>query len=104
MSKKSVIMARHGASARKRRFFQQLRPYLRLMESPHLDGGLALFRHITDAGYFAKDRHGHFVAANAAFVRMAGLKQESELLDKTDYDIWPSFLAEHYVKDDSRVM
>lgn len=74
------------------------------MENPHRDGGLSLFRHITDAGYFAKDRHGHFVAANAAFVSMAGLKQESELLDKTDYDIWPRFLAEHYVKDDSRVM
>jgi PAS domain S-box-containing protein len=67
-------------------------------------GGMALFRHFQDAAYFAKDRHGRFVAANAAFVRMAGLKQETELLDKTDYDIWPTFLAEHYVKDDSRVL
>jgi PAS domain S-box-containing protein len=67
-------------------------------------GGLALFRYIPDTGYFAKDREGRFVAANAAFVRMAGLKQESELLDRTDYDIWPRFLAEHYIKDDSRVL
>jgi PAS domain S-box-containing protein len=67
-------------------------------------GGMALFRHFQDAAYFAKDRHGRFVAANAAFVRMAGLKQETELLDKTDYDIWPTFLADHYVKDDSRVL
>jgi PAS domain S-box-containing protein len=67
-------------------------------------GGLELFRYIPDAAYFAKDRHGRFVAANAAFVRLAGLKQEAELLDKTDYDIWPRFLAEHYVKDDSRVL
>lgn len=63
-----------------------------------------MFRHIPDAGYFAKDRRGRFVAANATFVRMAGLSQESELLDKTDYDIWPRFLAEHYVKDDTRVL
>jgi PAS domain S-box-containing protein len=75
-----------------------------LMATTSPKGGMALFRHFQDAAYFAKDRHGRFVAANAAFVRMAGLKQEAELIDKTDYDIWPTFLAEHYVKDDSRVL
>jgi PAS domain S-box-containing protein len=67
-------------------------------------GGNALFRHISDAAYFAKDNHGRFIAANAAFVELAGCKSESELLGRTDFDIWPVFMAEHYVKDDARVM
>lgn len=67
-------------------------------------GGKALFRHIPDAAYFAKDREGRFVAANSAFLKIAGLKQEADLLGRTDFDIWPVFLAEHYVKDDARVM
>jgi AraC-like DNA-binding protein len=85
-------------------FFEAFRDILSYMASTQSGGGLALFRYIPDTGYFAKDRHGRFVAANAAFVRMAGLREESDLLDKTDYDIWPRFLAEHYVKDDSRVL
>ena len=65
---------------------------------------MALFRHLPDTAYFAKDRHGRFVAANAPYLRMAGLKHEADILDKTDFDIWPVFLAEHYAKDDARVI
>jgi hypothetical protein len=28
----------------------------------------------------------------------------TQLLGKTDFNVWPRFLAEHYVKDDDRVM
>lgn len=67
-------------------------------------GGYGLFRHISDLAYFAKDRQGRFTAANDSFIEMAGLLVEKDVLGKTDFDIWPHFLAEHYVKDDNRVM
>jgi PAS domain S-box-containing protein len=66
-------------------------------------GGSVLFRLLPDVAYFAKDSQGRFTAANSAFLRMAGLREEDELLGKTDFDLWPRFLAEHYVKDDARV-
>jgi AraC-like DNA-binding protein len=67
-------------------------------------GGYDLFRFLPDVAYFSKDVHGRFTAANASFLEMAGLRGEADIVGKTDYDIWPRFLAEHYVKDDARVM
>ncbi len=67
-------------------------------------GGQALMRHLPDIGYFAKDRRGIFIAANAGFLDMSGCKTEEQLLGKTDFHIWPAYLAEQYVKDDARVI
>lgn len=69
-----------------------------------LGSGYALLRLLPDLAWFAKDRQGRFLAANSAFVSMAGLRDEARLLGMTDFDIWPRFLAEHYVQDDARVM
>ena len=66
--------------------------------------GFGLLRYFPDVAYFAKDAHGRFTAANAAFLHMAGLREEAEVVGRTDFEIWPRFLAEHYVKDDARVM
>lgn len=73
------------------------------MGSTSGSGGSDLFRLLPDVAYFAKDSEGRFTAANPAFLKMAGLREESDLLGKTDFDLWPRFLAEHYVKDDARV-
>lgn len=67
-------------------------------------GGKALLQHMPDLGYFAKDREGRFIAVNSAFAEIAGEGDPERLLGKTDYDIWPHFLADHYLKDDAHVM
>jgi PAS domain S-box-containing protein len=67
-------------------------------------GGKALMQHMPDLGYFAKDRQGRFIAVNPAFAEIAGAGSPERLLGKTDYDIWPHFLADHYLKDDAQVM
>lgn len=67
-------------------------------------GGKALLQHMPDLGYFAKDRQGRFIAVNTAFAEIAGESDPNRLLGKTDYDIWPHFLADHYLKDDAQVM
>lgn len=69
-----------------------------------LPGAQALLRHLPDIGYFAKDAQGRFTAANASFLAIAGCKSEAQLVGKTDFEIWPRFLADYYVKDDTRVM
>lgn len=54
--------------------------------------------------YFAKDRQGIYVAANSAFVIMAGFKNEGQILGKTDFDIWPRIMAEYFAREDVQVM
>lgn len=67
-------------------------------------GAQSLLRHLPDIGYFAKNLHGQFIAANACFVEMIGCKSEAALVGKTDFQVWPGFLAEQYVKDDALVI
>jgi PAS domain S-box-containing protein len=65
---------------------------------------LELFEHLPDTYFFAKDREGRFMAANSYFVRGCGLKDEADLIGKTDLDVWPRHLAEGYRRDDRKVM
>ena len=64
----------------------------------------ALFDHLPDVDFFAKDIHGHFIAASAGLIRRLGFTREEEVLGLTDADIHPARVAEEIRADDLRVM
>ena len=41
---------------------------------------------------------------NQLFVHHCGFELEGDLIGKNDYDIFPSELAEQYIKDDQRIL
>lgn len=51
-----------------------------------------------------KDESGRYITVNQPLILAAGKKQRDELIGKTDYDLWPHELAEHYRVDDAEVM
>lgn len=51
-----------------------------------------------------KDADGRFLAVNRMFVASAGKQDASEIIGKTDFDLWPAELAERYRADDLEVM
>lgn len=51
-----------------------------------------------------KDKEGRFLAANAAFAKMAGVNSTKELEGKTDFDFFPAELAQGYVAQDLQVL
>ncbi|MBN1323967.1 MAG: PAS domain S-box protein [Methanotrichaceae archaeon] len=63
---------------------------------------MALLSNIPDMAWL-KDDQCRFIAVNEPFARAAGQSPE-EFVGKTDLDIWPSELAEGYLKDDREVM
>jgi PAS domain S-box-containing protein len=63
-----------------------------------------LFDALAELCMFAKDVEGRLRVANRALLRRLGLKDERELLGKTDFDLLPRGLAEKYRADDRRVM
>lgn len=75
-----------------------------MLQPEWLSGRQSLLRHLPDLCYFAKDLQGRFLAANAGFLEMIGFKGEAQVLGKTDFQVWPGFLAEQYVKDDAEVI
>jgi PAS domain S-box-containing protein len=52
---------------------------------------------------FLKDRDLRFVAANTPFCRATD-RAEAELIGKSDFDLYPRYLAEKYRADDLRVL
>lgn len=63
-----------------------------------------LFDHLPGISFFAKDRQFRIVCANQHFIERFGFKEEAEIVGKTDFDILPPRLAEHFRQDDEKVM
>jgi PAS domain S-box-containing protein len=63
----------------------------------------AILDNISDLAW-VKDASGHFIAVNRAFAVAKGFAQASDMIGKTDLEIHPLELAEHYRRDDAEVM
>lgn len=63
-----------------------------------------LFDQLGEVYLFVKNREGHFMRANRSFVRMMGLREECEIIGRTDHDFFPPHLVEEYRKEDDQVM
>ncbi|MCX5700262.1 MAG: diguanylate cyclase [Candidatus Omnitrophica bacterium] len=62
----------------------------------------AILNGIPDIAWL-KDKESNFIIVNEAFGESCGVKPD-DLIGKTDLDIWPKDLAEHYRKDDLEVI
>lgn len=65
---------------------------------------LKLFSVFTDIYFFMKGRDGRFIGANELQLQKLGLESEAELIGKTDFDFFPSYMIAHYARDDAHVM
>ncbi len=55
-------------------------------------------------GVYVKDLQGRKTLSNPFDVTFVGAESEAELLGKTDYDTFPSYLADRYTADDNLVL
>lgn len=63
-----------------------------------------LFDHLPDVHFFAKDREGRILFANASLARLYGFESESEFIGRTDFEILPLRLAEKFRADDLSIL
>ena len=63
-----------------------------------------LFDHLPGVSFFAKNLDYEIVCANLAFLERLGFHNESEIIGKTDFELFPRQLAENFRKDDKAVM
>ncbi|MCA9235226.1 MAG: AraC family transcriptional regulator [Planctomycetales bacterium] len=80
---------------RSQSFFEQLRTPAQL---------LSLLDNLPATYFFSKDLHGSFVHVNQALIDVLGLNDESEVLGKTDYDLFPPEVAAQYRAHDQAVI
>ncbi|WOO39260.1 AraC family transcriptional regulator [Rubellicoccus peritrichatus] len=65
---------------------------------------LALFSALGDVYFFMKDTEGRFIGANELQLEKLGLESEQDVIGKTDFDFFPSYMIAHYAKDDAHVI
>jgi AraC-like DNA-binding protein len=63
-----------------------------------------LFDHIPGLHFFAKNREGHLMFASRGLRERYSMRDESEILGMTDFDLNPDLMARAYVDDDGRLL
>ena len=64
----------------------------------------ALFDHLPGYSFFAKNFEGEIMSANQGFYERFGFSTEEEIVGKTDFELFPLALADHFRRDDLKVM
>ena len=63
-----------------------------------------LFNHIPGVYFFAKNKEGHIMFASEGLRRRYSLRDETEILGMTDFDLNPGSMAQAYVQDDRELL
>ena len=63
-----------------------------------------LFDHLPDVSFFAKDRHFRLMCASRQFIERFGFREESQLVGRDDFELFPPRLAENFRRDDEDVL
>ncbi|MCP3138216.1 ATP-binding protein [Pyxidicoccus xibeiensis] len=79
----------------------------RLLESAHRAGQLQIVSSLVEysqALIFVKDTRGRYLTVNRRLVELLGAGERRELIGRTDADLFPPELAEHFLESDRQVM
>lgn len=63
-----------------------------------------LFDFLPEISFFAKDRNFRLMCASQRFVERFGFRDESQVIGKDDFELFPAHLAENFRRDDEEVM
>jgi PAS domain S-box-containing protein len=63
-----------------------------------------LFDCMPDVAFFAKDSRFRFMCASQRFIERFGFRDETQVVGRNDFDLFPSRLAESFRRDDEEVI
>lgn len=63
-----------------------------------------LFDSMPDVAFFAKDQRFRIMGASRRFFERFGFKEETQIIGKDDFELFPTRLAENFRRDDEEVM
>jgi PAS domain S-box-containing protein len=63
-----------------------------------------LFDLLPEVAFFAKDHEFRFMCANQRFIERFGLRDESQVIGKNDFELFPSRIAESFRRDDEEIL
>ena len=63
-----------------------------------------LFEHLPGVSFFSKDAEGRIMRANRAFYGRLEFDREEDIVGRTDFDLFPEGMTEHFRSDDLEVM
>jgi AraC-like DNA-binding protein len=66
--------------------------------------GDTLFDALDDVQFFVKDAKGRYMKVNRALRDNYLMSDDSEIIGRTDHELFPGYLADNYVRDDRQVL
>jgi AraC-like DNA-binding protein len=63
-----------------------------------------LFDHIPGTFFFVKDAQSRMIYASQSIVERLGLREGTEVVGRTDYEFFPTQIADNFVRDDQAVL
>jgi PAS domain S-box-containing protein len=63
-----------------------------------------LFDHLPEISFFAKDHHFRLMSASRRFLERFGFRDESQVIGKNDFELFPPRLAENFRRHDEEVL
>ncbi len=63
-----------------------------------------LFDCMPDVAFFAKDTQFRFMCASQRFIERFGFRDETQVVGRNDFDLFPSRLAENFRRDDEEII
>lgn len=63
-----------------------------------------LFDHLPGVYFFVKDQKSRLICASPSFCEHLGARSEADLMGRTDDEFFPRHAADHFRRDDERVM
>src|SRR4051812_36517270 len=75
--------------------------FLRHCQVPEI---FSLFDFLPELILFVKDRQGRFVALNRRACECCGVREQQEVLGKTEHDFFPKTWADQSARDDAEVL
>lgn len=63
-----------------------------------------LFDELPDVQFYMKDLQGRYVQVNQVVKENYLMSDDREIIRKTDHQLFPRYLADHYVQDDQQVL
>jgi AraC-like DNA-binding protein len=91
----TMSLQRQSAAATRASFLRRIgpdTPFYRLLD------------YLPEISFFAKDRHFRLMCASQRFLERFGFHDETEIVGRDDFELFPARLAENFRRDDEQVV
>ncbi|MCL1142892.1 helix-turn-helix domain-containing protein [Shewanella gaetbuli] len=76
----------------------------KILQNISIQKVIKMFDLVSDVVFWIKDDEGRIVFCNDAYAKSVGMRSFSDVVGKTDVDLFPAYIAKNFILDDKKVL